>query len=81
MLFKDRSVQNQYPFFSNDLLPRFFPDKLNNASGPATSASDIFSSQLFYLRKKPVLFMFIKICLQIVIMKQAKNTYRFYNSK
>lgn len=63
-LFKDRSVQNQYPFLSNDLLPGFFPDKLNNASGPATSASDIYSSQLFPL-KKAVLFMYIKICLQI----------------
>lgn len=39
----------------------FSPDKLNNASGPATSASDIFSSQLFHLGKKAVLFMYIKI--------------------
>lgn len=36
---------------------------------------------LFHLEKKAVLFMYIKICLQILIMNQAKNTDRFYNSK
>lgn len=34
-----------------------------------------------FIWEKAVLFMYIKIWLQILIMKQAKNTDRFYNSK